>query len=222
MSSFFLHQVKLTAMFIRPSIGILFILNLVFYSAKAQENSIKYDLLGDIINDYISSKYPDEQFIDYLYVGVQRQKLYYFNKGELKNIFIVSTATKGAGNNISSNQTPVGLHFIKEKIGKYEPIGTLFKNKKSTGNTVNINIENADFSKDEITSRILSLAGKEQGINKGKKNDTYSRGIYIHGTSDEANLGKAKSHGCIRMKNKDVINLFDLVNEGTLVVLIDN
>lgn len=209
-------------MFIRASIGMLFIFNLVFCSAKAQENNLKYNLLGEIINDYISSKYPNEQFIDYLYVGVQRQKLYYFNKGELKNIFIVSTATKGAGNNISSNQTPVGLHFIKEKIGKDEPIGTLFKNKNSTGYTVDINVKNINFSKDEITSRLLSLAGKEQGINKGKKIDTFSRGIYIHGTSDEANLGKAKSHGCIRMKNTDVINLFDLVVEGTLVVLIDN
>ena len=209
-------------MFIRASIGMLFIFNLVFYPVKAQEHNQINNFLADIINDYISSKYPDEQFFDFLYVGVQRQKLYYFKKGELINIFVVSTATKGAGNKISSNQTPVGLHFIKEKIGKDEPVGTLFKNKKSTGDIVHINTENNDFSKDEITSRILSLAGKEQGINKGKKNDTFSRGIYIHGTSDEANLGKAKSHGCVRMKNTDIINLFDLVEEGTLVVLIDN
>ena len=209
-------------MFNKTSIGILIIFNLIFFPANGQENNLKNNLLGDIINDFISSKYPSEQFKDYLYVGIKRQELYYFSEGELQNIFVVSTATNGAGNNISSNQTPVGLHFIKEKIGKDEPIGTLFKNKKTTGDKVYLHVDNVGFSKDEITSRILSLSGKEQGINKGKKFDTYSRGIYIHGTSDEANLGKARSHGCVRMKNTDIINLFDLVEEGTLVVLIDN
>ena len=209
-------------MFNKTSIGILIIFNLIFFPANGQENNLKNNLLGDIINDFISSKYPSEQFKDYLYVGIKRQELYYFSEGELQNIFVVSTATNGAGNNISSNQTPVGLHFIKEKIGKDEPIGTLFKNKKTTGDKVYLHVDNVGFSKDEITSRILSLSGKEQGINKGKKFDTYSRGIYIHGTSDEANLGKARSHGCVRMKNTDICNLFVFVEEGTLVVLFDN
>ena len=78
------------------------------------------------------------------------------------------------------------------------------------------------LNKDEITSRILSLKGLQQGINKGKKYDTFARGIYIHGTSDEASIGQPSSHGCIRMKNDDIIELFDLLSVGAKVVLLNN
>ena len=188
----------------------------------SQQLNPKNFFLGELINDFVEAKYPEETFIDYLYIGIKRQQLYYFQNGELLSVFSVSTAKKGAGNDFSSNQTPTGLHSIKQKIGDNAPIGTLFKNKKNTGTIVKIHQEEYLESKDEITSRILVLTGKENGINKGSNKDTFSRGIYIHGTSDESSIGYAKSHGCVRMKNNDIIKIFDFISEGTLVVLIDN
>ena len=91
-----------------------------------------------------------------------------------------------------------------------------------TVNTVNINKSDTTLANDEITSRILSLKGEELGINKGSKIDSYARGIYIHGTSDEATIGRPASHGCIRMINQDVIKLFDNVQIGTKVLIINN
>lgn len=179
-------------------------------------------ILGDIIQDYLVTQYPNELFSDFLYIGINRQKLYCFSDSKLKDVFSVSTSESGAGNLFSSNKTPTGLHLIKDKIGENAPIGTLFKNKKNTGKVVKIHNEQLENSIDEITSRVLVLSGKESGVNKGKKVDTFARCIYIHGTSDEESIGKPKSHGCVRMRNSDVINLFDVVNEGMLVVLIDN
>jgi lipoprotein-anchoring transpeptidase ErfK/SrfK len=204
------------------AIGFLLFCSITFnycFSQKVNSNDI---FLGEIIQDYLSSNYPDESFINYIYIGINRQRLYYFKDGQLSNIYEVSTAKKGAGNSYSSNQTPVGLHFIKKKIGDNAPIGTLFKNKKSTGKIVEIHKNEISDAQDQITSRVLVLSGKEQGLNKGKNLDTFSRRIYIHGTSDEASIGYAKSHGCIRMRNTDIVNIFDLVNESMLVILIDN
>jgi hypothetical protein len=209
-------------MLFRLNIGFFILCNFVLSRINSQENNVNNVFLGEIINDYVKVKYPNEFFKDYIYIGINRQKLYYFSKGKLKDIFVVSTSKNGAGNNSSSNQTPVGLHFIKEKIGADAPIGTLFKNKKNTGKIVEIHKAVLAESKDEITSRILSLYGKEEGVNKGKKIDTFSRGIYIHGTSEEGSLGNPSSHGCVRMNNSDIIYLFEIIKEGTLVVLIDN
>tara|TARA_B100001287_G_scaffold84133_1_gene70260 strand:- start:19798 stop:20421 length:624 start_codon:yes stop_codon:yes gene_type:complete len=197
-------------------------LYLFYINCCSQQLDSKEKILGEIINDFIEAKYPDESFCDYIYIGIKRQRLYHFQNNELSNIFSVSTAKKGAGNDFSSNQTPTGLHFIKQKIGNNVPVGTLFKNKKSTNKVVEIHKEECVEPKDEITSRILVLSGKEIGINKGSKKDTFSRGIYIHGTSDETSIGYAKSHGCIRMKNNNIITLYNQVNEGMSVVLIDN
>ena len=119
-------------------------------------------------------------------------------------------------------KTPTGLHTIVEKIGQDAPLGTLFVKKKNVGSVVNINKSDTTLANDEITSRILSLKGEELGINKGSKIDSYARGIYIHGTSDEATIGRPASHGCIRMINQDVIKLFDNVQIGTKVLIINN
>tara|TARA_B100001287_G_scaffold57524_2_gene45874 strand:- start:16471 stop:17070 length:600 start_codon:yes stop_codon:yes gene_type:complete len=188
----------------------------------SQEISNKNTFLGEMIIDYLKTKYPAEVFSNFIYVGINRQRLYLFDDSKLTNLFKVSTAEKGAGNNHSSNQTPFGVHYIKKKIGDNAPIGTLFVNKINTGKIVPINKTSQNISKDEITSRILVLSGKEEGINKGNNKDTFSRGIYIHGTSDEASIGYPKSHGCIRMKNTDIIQLYNMIEEGLLVVLLNN
>ena len=123
---------------------------------------------------------------------------------------------------MSSYKTPLGLHFIYEKIGNNAPIGTLFINKKNTNKIVEIDSLTLNQNKDEITTRLMSLMGKELNINKGGRVDTFKRGIYIHGTSNEKSIGKPSSHGCIRMKNNDIIELFNSVDKQIPVFLFNN
>lgn len=200
-------------------IAVLFLF--ISYSISSQQLFSNAALL-ELILEYTSAAYPSETLSEFLYVGIRRQKMYHIKNNKIFSTYPVSTSSKGAGNNIGSFKTPTGLHFIAEKIGDNAPVATLFINKKNTGKVVPVNITEVSSNKDEITSRVLSLKGLQQGINKGKKYDTFARGIYIHGTSDEASIGKPSSHGCIRMKNDDIIELFDLLSVGTKVVLINN
>jgi lipoprotein-anchoring transpeptidase ErfK/SrfK len=117
---------------------------------------------------------------------------------------------------MDSNKTPIGIHRVKQKIGGGQPQGMIFEAREATGRIAK-NTDNRD--QDEITSRILWLDGLEPGFNKDGVYDSFSRYIYIHGTSDEKRIGQAVSHGCIRMKNADVIELFDgvLINDLVLI-----
>ena len=200
-------------------IAVLFLF--ISYSISSQQPFSNAALL-ELILEYTSAAYPSETLSEFLYVGIRRQKMYHIKNNKIFSTYPVSTSSKGAGNNVGSFKTPTGLHFIAEKIGDNAPVATLFINKKNTGKVVPINITEVSSYKDEITSRVLSLKGLQQGINKGKKYDTFARGIYIHGTSDEASIGKPSSHGCIRMKNDDIIELFDLLSVGIKVVLLNN
>jgi len=128
----------------------------------------------------------------------------------------VSTSAKGIGNLADSYKTPFGLHKIKQKIGGGQPKGMVFKGREPTGR---ISDEFDPRLLDEITSRILWLDGMEPGVNKGGDRDSYERFIYIHGTSDEKRIGEAVSIGCIRMKNDDVIDLFDELLVNDLVII---
>jgi len=118
----------------------------------------------------------------------------------------------GTGNRWGSNKTPLGLHRIVSKIGRNASKGTIFRRRRNTGK-----IARGRREGDLITTRILRLAGLEKGRNKGKGKDSFQRCIYIHGTSEDNLVGKPVSHGCIRMKNRDIIELFDLVKRGSLV-----
>lgn len=182
----------------------------------------KAEIISELIVDFISSKYSKEKLDNFIYIGVKRQKLYLFEANIISKIYKVSTSLKGAGNEISSYKTPLGLHFIYEKIGNNAPIGTLFINKKNTNKIVEIDSLTLNQNKDEITTRLMSLMGKELNINKGGRVDTFKRGIYIHGTSNEKSIGKPSSHGCIRMKNNDIIELFNSVDKQIPVFLFNN
>ncbi len=129
----------------------------------------------------------------------------------------VSTAAKGTGEESGSFRTPRGRHRIAEKIGAGMPLGTAFKARVPTGEiwTPELNAENP--GRDWILTRILWLEGLEPGKNRGGNVDTHDRYIYIHGTHEEHKIGTPASHGCIRMKNADVAELFDLVRVGTEV-----
>ena len=182
----------------------------------------KAEIISELIVDFISSKYSKEKLDNFIYIGIKRQKLYLFEANIISKIYKVSTSLKGAGNEISSYKTPLGLHFIYEKIGNNAPIGTLFINKKNTNKIVEIDSLTLNQNKDEITTRLMSLMGKELNINKGGRVDTFKRGIYIHGTSNEKSIGKPSSHGCIRMKNNDIVELFNSVGKQIPVFLFNN
>ena len=154
-----------------------------------------------------------------LWVDITRQTLYVCEAGEIIDNFPVSTALRGTGCEQDSYQTPVGLHQVSDKIGEGEPLGMLFKGREAQGLLVNIEATAIDTGDDQITSRILWLSGMEPGINQGEGVDTHDRYIYIHGTNEEGRIGKSVSHGCVRMKNADVIELFAQVEKGTVVII---
>lgn len=180
----------------------------------------KKDAFVDLVNDYVSLKYPKHDFSKFIYISVKSQKLYLIQNDSIIKRYIISTATNGVGNKSNSNKTPPGLHEIKRKIGNNVPINGLFKARIFTGKKAKIFTEQVKSPTDDVTSRIMWLSGLEPGINKGRNIDSYKRYIYIHGTSEEGLLGQPASHGCIRMKNSDVIELFDLVEEQTPVLIL--
>jgi len=131
----------------------------------------------------------------------------------------ISTARNGLGEQCGSYCTPRGRHRIAERIGAGQPLFAVFKARVPTGEIWSRDLEANEPDRDWILTRILWLDGLEEGRNKGGQQDTHDRYIYIHGTNEEHLIGQPVSHGCIRMKNADVAELFDLVEEGTEVVI---
>jgi len=162
-----------------------------------------------------SSALADERPI--IVIDSIRQRLHWIDiEDDSNRSYPISTAANGMGNRIDSYKTPFGIHRVRQKIGGGQPRGMVFEAREPVGRVAH-DLDNRD--KDEITSRILWLDGLEQGINRDGAYDTYSRYIYIHGTSDEKRIGEPVSAGCIRMKNDDVIELFEdvLVNDLVLI-----
>ena len=129
----------------------------------------------------------------------------------------VSTAKNGLGEQSGSYCTPRGRHRIAEKIGAGQPLHSVFKARGPTGEVWSRELAMEKPGCDWILTRILWLDGMEEGKNRGGALDSHSRYIYIHGTDEEHLIGTPASHGCIRMKNEDVLELFNLVDEGTEV-----
>ncbi len=150
-------------------------------------------------------------------VKISRQMLYLLSGFKIIKRYPVSTSRYGIGNKAGSYKTPVGTHRICSKIGRNAKSGTIFLNRKNTGRISKIYKNYLANPDDVITTRILRLKGLERGVNKGKGIDSFMRQIYIHGTPSEFIIGRAASHGCIRMKNKDIIELFNLVRRNTIV-----
>ena len=153
----------------------------------------------------------------FVYIDSAQQQLHLIDMEPANNrSYTVSTAANGLGNRLDSFKTPFGIHRIRQKIGGGEPKGMIFEAREPLGKIAG-NLDNRD--KDEITSRILWLDGLEEGVNRGGACDTFERYIYIHGTSDEKRIGQPVSAGCIRMRNDDVIELFNevLVNDIVLI-----
>lgn len=150
-------------------------------------------------------------------VDLSRQILHVRRPGQPDISFPVSTATKGAGEQVDSFQTPRGSHYIRARIGDGLPAGSVIVGRRPTGEIYSDALAREYPGRDWILSRILWLCGREPGRNRLGRVDTMRRYIYIHGTPDSEPMGAPASHGCIRMRNQDVIALFAMVSPGTPV-----
>ena len=148
-----------------------------------------------------------------LVVSISSQTLTLYSDSKLVADYPVSTSKYGIGSEPDSYKTPLGKHRICFKKGEGEELGTIFIGGTPSGNLQEY--DNASKGEDWITSRILGLEGMEQGVN----DNSQKRGILIHGTQDEESIGTPASHGCIRMKNADVIELYDRVPLDTIVLI---
>ena len=152
-------------------------------------------------------------------VDISDQRLYLIKDGRIVKTFPISTSKYGIGNKEGSYRTPLGMHRIFEKIGEGAKIGTVFTSLNNTGRVAEIYTDRTDVQEDFITTRIMWLEGLEFGVNNGEGIDSRERRIYIHGTPEEGLIGTPASHGCIRMKNRDIVELFDLVERDALVYI---
>ena len=143
----------------------------------------------------------------------------YDDDGVVVARYLVSTAANGAGCTKDSECTPQGAHVIRAKIGNGAPVNTVFVGRRPTGEIFTSELMVQFPNRDWILTRILWLSGKELGKNRLGNVDTMQRYIYIHGSPDITEMGKPGSHGCIRMRNADMISLFDLVTVGTRVFI---
>lgn len=139
------------------------------------------------------------------------------NGERVEKTYDVSTSRYGVGSLEGSQRTPLGLHRVSEKIGDGAPPMAVFVDRKPTGRVARPNLKPTPTGEDLITSRVLWLEGLEPGRNRGGSVDSHDRFIYIHGTADEGLIGSPASHGCVRMRNVDVIELYDRVPPGTRV-----
>ena len=171
-------------------------------------------------NTYTQAK-KNTIYKELLYVSVKTQKMYHIINNEVVKTFIISTAEKGIGNIKNSEQTPLGLHSVKEKHGDNIPLNGRMIGRVFYGQIATIYNDSSRSKTDDVTTRILWLSGEEEGVNKGGNVDSYQRYIYIHGTSEEGRLGTPASHGCIRMNNKDVLKLYNKIAVGTKVLILD-
>ncbi len=133
--------------------------------------------------------------------------------------YSVSTAAKGAGEQRDSGCTPRGWHVIRAKVGAGRPLGSVLVGRRPTGEIYVPELAEVQPDRDWILSRILWLSGLEPGVNRLGEVDTMRRYIYIHGCPDTEPMGVAASHGCVRMRNEDLVELFEQVEVGVAVYI---
>ncbi len=152
-------------------------------------------------------------------IDLGRQTLKLEVPGEPLRSYRISSAVRGAGEQRDSFCTPRGLHRSRAMIGAGQPRGAVFLGRRPTGEIYNSELARAYPGRDWILTRILWLCGCEPGRNRLGRVDSMQRYIYIHGTADEARLGTPASHGCVRMANHEVAELFELVQPGCPVLI---
>lgn len=154
---------------------------------------------------------------DCILIDLARQRLWLYSAGRPEYEYPVSTALNGAGELMGSEKTPRGLHRVRARIGADCEPGTVFVGRRPTGEIYTPALARRFPDRDWILTRILWLCGEEPGRNRLGRCDSMQRYIYIHGTPDSEPMGEPRSHGCVRMRNRDVIELFDRVPVGLKV-----
>jgi len=154
-----------------------------------------------------------------IYISIDQQSLTFTDAPGVERRYSVSTSFKGAGEQQGSGCTPRGSHRIRAKIGAGLPAAAVFVGRRFTGEIWAPELAEQFPQRDWILSRILWLCGNEPGRNRLGRVDSMRRFIYIHGTPDDQPMGVPLSHGCVRMRNTDVIELFDLVQVGCPVLI---
>lgn len=152
-------------------------------------------------------------------VSIAHQKLRYFQDDELIMDVSIATAKNGPGEQSGSECTPRGRHYIRAKVGAACTENTVFVGRRPTGEIYTPELKQQSPERDWILTRILWLCGMEPGKNRLGKVDTMRRYVYIHGCPDEDPMGIPSSHGCVKMRNSDILRLFDQVSVGTPVLI---
>ncbi|MEN8802697.1 MAG: L,D-transpeptidase [Thiogranum sp.] len=156
---------------------------------------------------------------NYIRIKLSEQRLQLWENGVVAREYPVSTAIKGPGEQSGSEKTPRGRHRIRAKIGAGCDSGTVFVARRPTGERYSPALAAGNPQRDWILTRILWLCGEEPGINRLGDVDSMRRFIYIHGCPGSEVMGKPGSHGCVRMRDEDVIELFDRVAPGLPVLI---
>ncbi len=152
-------------------------------------------------------------------ISIPRQLLVLSKDEKTLKEYAVSTALNGPGERSGSGCTPRGRHLVRAGIGAGCPPNTVFVARRPTGEQYSAALEQEQPERDWILTRILWLSGLERGRNRLGKVDTFRRYIYIHGAPDNVPMGVPRSHGCVRMRNRDIVELFDLAPVGTEVFI---
>lgn len=160
---------------------------------------------------------PRPAYDKYIEVNIDEQSLSLREQGACVYRTLVATASNGVGEQYGSECTPRGWHIVRAKIGAGAEANTVFVGRRPTGELYTPRLGAAFPTRDWILTRILWLSGLQPGLNRLGKVDTMRRYIYIHGAPDEHAMGVPSSHGCIKMRNRDVIELFERVAVGTPV-----
>ncbi len=208
---------------------IIFEKKIKFYNIEGIDISTVYEMLTDSI-------YKKEMLFEinrcrndlnipldtFIIISISYQKLIVCNEdGNMMYMYPISTSKYGIGSTENSFKTPLGCHIIKDKIGDNAEKGDIFRFLRNTNRRAELYYDSTDTEDDYITTRIIRLMGIEEGKNKGNGIDTYDRHIYIHGTHEEGRIGIPSSHGCIRMKNDDVIEFYNVILKNTPLIIID-
>ncbi len=185
---------------------------------------VKQPTEQDIIfftQEYCNDFYPEREVKELLFVSIKQQRIYLIRHGHMVTSYPVSTSKFGLGGRSNSKKTPLGLHVIETKIGSGVPARGIIKAGVYTGEEADLEHYPVPIDGDFVTTRLMWLKGLEPGKNLGGNVDSYLRRIYIHGTPEEGLIGKPSSHGCIRMTNHEVIELFKLAEKGLHVLILD-
>ncbi len=171
---------------------------------------IRAILLSTVAILIASCAAPDTQH--HVVISVREQKLALLEKGKLVATYPVSTSKFGLGDRPGRYGTPLGELEIADKIGDGAPAGTVFKDRRRTGEVIPVDAP----GRDPIVTRIIWLRGRE-----AQNANAFARDIYIHGTPEERNIGRPVSYGCVRMRSTDIINLYSVVGRGAQVSIVD-